>query len=107
MPLGKRKQDADLAGRELYYGGWSGYGVPRVPQEPISETEARGRDAFYVARYDGEGRLASFQKFLHGERDWGDEYAYWDNGKVKERVLRKADGTQTVQRFDRRGKLEG
>ena len=74
-----------------------------VVNSPSGKTGPLSR---YVARYDGEGRLASFQKFLHGERDWGDEYSYWDNGKVKERVLRKPDGSQDVQRFDRRGHIE-
>jgi hypothetical protein len=106
MAMGKRAKDQDLAGREVYYGGWGGYGVPRVPQEPIAEAEALARDSYYVARYDGDGRLVNFQKFLHGERDWADEYAYWDNGKVKERVMRKADGSQDVQRFDARGRIQ-
>ena len=102
----RRKDNQDLAGTTAYYGGWSGYGVPRVPQEPLSEEEAGARDSYYVARYDSEGRLASFEKFLNGDRDWADEYAYWDSGKVKERVMRKPDGSQNVQRFDKRGRIE-
>lgn len=104
--MGKRKQERDLAGQVVYYGGWGGYGVPRVPQEPIDEDEAKARPTYYVARYDREGRLASFEKFLNGERDWADEYAYWDNGKVKERIIRKPDGSQSVQRFDKRGRIQ-
>jgi hypothetical protein len=91
----------ELAGREVYYGRWRGYGVPRVPDEPLTEEEARSRVSYYVARYDQRGRLASFRKFLRGKPNWSDEYAYWDDGRLKERVMRRADGTQVVQRFER------
>lgn len=101
----KSKPDPGLAGREIYYAGWGSYRIPFVPQEEISEQQARSRRTYYVGRYDSEGRLARFDKYLDGEREWTDEYAYWDNGRLNERVILKSDGSQTVQRFDRKGKL--
>src|SRR5206468_3237167 len=61
----KRKNaHPELAGREVYYGGWGSYRIPFVPQDPLPEQEARARTSFYVGRYDAAGRLARFEKYL-------------------------------------------
>jgi hypothetical protein len=100
-----RKPRPDLANQTVYYAGWGSYEIPFVPQDPLSEEDALQRGTYYVGAYDADGRLARFEKFLDGTREWTDEYVYWSNGRLRERVMYKQDGSQTVQRFDERGRL--
>ena len=99
------KRHKELAGQDIYYSGWGGYKIPFAPQGPISKEEAEQRTSYYVGHYDADGNLVRFDKYLDGSLEWTDEYVYWDNGRIKERVMLKGDGSQTVQRFDEKGRM--
>ena len=86
-----------------YFGSWSWNHLPVQPREPISEQEAKKRKAYYVAHYDAQ-RLICFEKYLDGQLDRAIRYTYWDDGKVRDRVIRQADGSEMIDLFDRNGK---
>ena len=88
-----------------YYGSWSGYQVPLRPQNPISQSEAKSRIAYYVAEYDQAGHLIRFDKILNGEMEWSDIYTYRDDGTLQLRKMVKSDGSITEQRFDESGQI--
>lgn len=95
-----------MQGQEVkHFGSFSGYQVPFRPVEPITEQEALAREAYYVGTFEG-GQMIRFEKILHGEREFLDEYIYWPSGKhLQHRRLTKHDGSVTEQDFDQRGKL--
>jgi|ERR1035437_3647025 hypothetical protein len=86
-----------------YFGSWSWNHLPLQPRKPISEQEAKKRKAYYVAHYDTR-HLMRFEKYIDGKLDRTILYTYWENGKVRHRVIRPADGSETVDLFDRNGK---
>ena len=66
-----------------YYGGFNGYSFPlRLKHlKTRAEAEASGA-AYYVARYDGHGRLVEVQKVLPGGPDFRHEYVYAADGTL-------------------------
>ena len=88
-----------------YFGSWQSYQIPFIPEEPISREEAQQRKSYYVGYYNSKDQLERFEKYLDGQLNWKDEYLYWENGKIKTRVMIKADGSRIVQNFDRRGRI--
>jgi Family of unknown function (DUF6156) len=92
-------------GQIVYYAGWAGLSMPRVPTDPISAAEAMGRQTYYRAEYDEDGRLARFAKFLGDVVMWADSYSYWTNGRLRNRTMRKDDGSEISEDYDRHGRL--
>lgn len=89
----------------VYFLGWSGTSMPRSPDNPTSEADAIRHQSFYRAEYDDQGRLGKFTKVLDGRVDWADEYTYWSNGKLSQRRMTRSDGSQLLERYDKRGRL--
>jgi hypothetical protein len=87
-----------------YFGSFDGKQLPIAPQKPISKAEAEQRKAYYVAYYDKNRRVSSFQKYLDGKLAWTVEYTYWEDGKPRTRLTTDADGLRQIQEFDRRGR---
>lgn len=88
-----------------YFGSWQSYQIPFIPEEPISKEEAQQRKSYYVGYYNSNHQLERFEKYLDGQLNWKDEYSYWENNKIKTRVMIKSDGSRIVQNFDRRGRI--
>jgi hypothetical protein len=104
----RNDQESDRAsqpGSIAYFGTWAGYRVPFVPRDPITREQALQRQTYYVAHYNQAGQLVRFEKHLDGALEWVDEYEYWDDGTIQARLMTKADGTQTAQQFDRKGRI--
>jgi hypothetical protein len=55
--------------------------------------------------YNSSKQLERFEKYLDGKLEWQDKYIYWDNEKLKNRYMIKADGSETIQNFDRDGNI--
>ncbi len=89
---------------EKYFASWNSYKIPFVPQEQLSKDEAIRRNSYYIGHYQA-GKLVRFEKYLSGHREWVDDYIYWDNGQLQQRLMKKADGSETLQKFDRNGKI--
>lgn len=89
---------------EKYFAGWNSYEIPFVPQGQLPKAEAIQRNTYYVGHYQA-GKLMRFEKYLSKQREWVDDYIYWDNGQIQQRLMKKADGTETLQKFDRNGKI--
>lgn len=69
------------------------------PNGPITESEAKKRQAYIVAHYDTEGRLVRIEKHLNGRVQWADSYEYHGDKLVK-RVGTNWEGKRTENRFD-------
>ena len=93
-------------GNIRYFGSWASYKIPFKPQEPLTEAEAKSRDAYYVGEYNSKGQLVMFKKYLHGELEWSDHYTYWENGELNVRRMLEPDGTKKTQIYDEKGRLE-
>jgi hypothetical protein len=65
-----RKKHMGPRWQTVYYLGWGGKSMPRIPVDPVPEAEARSRRSFYKAIYDDAGRLAYFEKSLDGALEW-------------------------------------
>lgn len=52
------------AGAPYYFATWTGYAPPVRPHNPLSYAQAEAARAFSVFRFDEEGRVASFEKWL-------------------------------------------
>ena len=100
-----KQQPLQTINSPIYFGSWKSYKIPFVPTEPISQEEAEQRKAYYIGYYNNKRQLERFEKYLDGTLLWRDEYIYWDNGKLKTRTMNKADGTQVIQHFDRKGRM--
>jgi hypothetical protein len=101
------KKHSGPPGETLYYLGWASMAIPRVPTHPATEAEAKSNPSYYVATYDEAGRLATFTKIFNGQTEWADEYSYWDNGKLRRRIMVRGDGSERLEDYDSRGKLIG
>lgn len=89
-----------------YFASWSGYSIPRKPQQQIDSTDLHKYQAYYKAYYDNEGRLAKFEKYLNGQLDWYDEYIYWeDSKKLKSRIVVNSEGERKEFKYTKKGKL--
>lgn len=91
--------------KSAYFGSWSSHRIPFVPQEPISEIEAKRRESYYIAYYNADEQIICFEKYLNDQLAWKDEYIYWDNGHLKTRVMSKSDGEQIIQQFNNQGRV--
>ena len=100
-----RRRHSGPPGQTVYYRGWGGVSMPRVPQDPLPAEEARDLTSHYRARYDDRGRMVSFTKILNGKSVWEDSYLYWDGGNLRRRVMSRADGPTLVEDYDTRGRL--
>lgn len=88
-----------------YFGSWKSQQIPFVPEDPISQEEAEKRKSYYIGYYNNARQLERFEKYLDGKLNWQDEYVYWDNGKLKTRIMVKANGSRIIQHFDRSGSI--
>jgi hypothetical protein len=89
-----------------YFASWSGYSIPRKPQQQIDSADLHKYKAYYRACYDNEGRLVKFEKYLKGELEWYDEYIYWeDSKKLKSRIVVNSEGERKEFRYTKNGKL--
>lgn len=101
----KNHTDNTTSNSVSYFGSWASHRIPFVPTEPISQEEAKKRQAYYVGYYNSNKQLERFEKYLDGKLEWQDKYVYWDNEKLKNRYMIKADGSETIQNFDRDGNM--
>ena len=53
-----------VPGQPYYFASWTGYNPPVKPHSPIDYARAEASDAFSVFVFDGQGRVASFEKWL-------------------------------------------
>lgn len=98
-------EETHLPGIPYYYGSFSGYQIPFKPSKPLTEEEAKKRDAYYVAYYDDQERIVSFTKYLSGEIAFSDKYYYRYSGIIERREMTKSSGEKIIHYFNENGKL--
>lgn len=88
-----------------YFSSWGGYTLPFKPYDEISLEKALDRKSYYIGSYEEE-LLLVFEKVVEMETTFVDRYEYWKGrNKIKQRTMTKADGSVTVQFFNKRGKI--
>jgi hypothetical protein len=105
---GNGKEPPSKTGGPHYYSSFKTKTLPEVPTGEISESDAKAnamRAAYYVAYFDGGGRLIRLEKYLRGVLDWKSEYTYDDRGKVREGTRIDTNGKRTVYQFHSSGKV--
>ncbi len=82
-----------------YFRSWSGYQHPVRPQGPISYEEARSLEVYCEARYDNDGRLVLFTKYMNSKLEYSYRYEYRGR-KLVRLTITKASGEVTTKVLD-------
>jgi negative regulator of genetic competence, sporulation and motility len=70
----------------------TGYSVPVVPKNSISEDEAKRRRAYYVVAFDDLGQIVQVTKMLDSQFEFQYDYHYDDAGHVTAATITGPDG---------------
>ncbi|MDA0662434.1 MAG: DUF6156 family protein [Proteobacteria bacterium] len=89
--------------RHVHYGSFAGYWIPLHLVEPIDREIALSRQTYYIGFYDKAGKLCRVEKYFDGALFFRHDYAYYENGVIRESRIRNADGVEAVNRLDERG----
>lgn len=92
-------------GGPYYYESFADYDIPFRPLGEIILEKAKSRDSYYIAYFNDDGNIISFEKYLYGKKEFHDQYFYKSNGTPERRELTKASGEIVIQYFDKNGKL--
>lgn len=98
-------QDKYHPGGPYYYESFSGYDIPFRPVGELTPEKAKSRETYYIAYFNNDGKIISFEKYLNGKKEFGDQYIYKSDGVLERRELSKASGEVTIQYFDKNGKM--
>ncbi|GEM_PF-1884699 len=69
----------------------------------ISYSDTREREVYFKGAVDEAGKMIHLEK-VERKFFFKEEYRYWSNGKLQERIATKEDGTIRHYYFDRKGK---
>ena len=91
----------DLVSR--YFISYSGVKLPLKLVNEIEEGGLDNRNTFFRGYYDAQDRLIRCEKRVYGETELLHDYAYYDNGVLRQAEITDADGELTVLSFDTEG----
>ena len=69
----------------------------------IDYSGTKGQRSYFKGRVDNSGNRAHIER-INRNIFFTDEYTYWPNGELKERVMTKEDGTVVRSRYDQTGR---
>lgn len=92
-------------GGPYYYGSFADYKIPFQPIEELTQEKAKLRESYYVAYFDGDGRIVSFTKYFKGKKEFHDGYTYSSGGLLERREITKYTGEVTIQYFNNKGEI--
>ncbi len=98
-------QEKKHQGGPYYYESFANYEIPFRPIGELTSEQAKSRDSYYIAYFNDNGAIVSFEKYLHGKSEFSDRYIYKADGVLERRELTKASGEITTQYFDKNGKM--
>lgn len=98
-------QEKYHSGGPFYYESFSGYEIPFRPVGELTPDNAKSRDSYYIAHFNSEGKIISFEKFLYGKKEFSDLYIYNSSGSIERRELTNAFGEIAINYFDKSGKI--
>jgi hypothetical protein len=98
-------QDKYHSGGPFYYESFSGYDIPFRPVGELTPENAKSRDSYYIAHFNSDGKIVSFEKILYGKKEFSDLYIYNDGGIIERRELTNASGEVVIKFFDANGKM--
>lgn len=95
------------SGGPYFYKSWASYVLPYRPTEEISETEAKDLErqgyAFYIAYFNDDGYIKSFEKRYQGKQEFKTTYFYEKGILKKEESIQ--DGKSRTILYDNKGKI--
>lgn len=69
-------------GGPYYYESFANYEIPFHPVDEITIEKAEKLNSYYIAYFNDEGRIISFEKILYGKRAFTDHYYYRADGTL-------------------------
>jgi hypothetical protein len=94
------------AGGPYYYKSWASYFLPYRPVDEISRPDAEGLErqgfAYYIAFFDEQGLIKSFEKRYQGKMEFKVTY-YYENGILKKEESLDANGKVKITLYDKNG----
>ena len=94
-------------GGPYFYKSWASYYLPYRPTNEITETEAKDLEqqgySFYIAYFNEQGYIKSFEKRHKGNRVFKTDYFYEDGLLLKQESIQ--DGKITTILYDKNGKI--
>ena len=101
LVCGCKSQRAYHPGGPYYYKSWVSYELPHSPvgELTLQETRALEEDgrAYYVAFFNDDGRIKSFEKRIDDKTVWKTVYRY-KKGKLEQSETVRANGSRSVWR---------
>ena len=88
-----------------HFVAYSGVRLPLKLVNPLEESDMRNRNTFFRGYYDAKGQLIVCQKVVYGEIEFEHHYEYYNNGTLKNAVIKEADEEPRTLCFDELGKL--
>ena len=100
-----------------FFSGFSGYAHPVKLTGERPEKEARALKAYYIARYDSQGRLVMVKKMLDGKFFFQYDYTYDkgnklkmvsfpdENGSVTKTITYTEDGRSILRKYNKDGQV--
>jgi len=82
-----------------YFISYTGVKLPLRPVNEIHADETDNRNTFFRCTYDASGHLSILEKLVYGELEMKHEYAYHDNGSLKQATITDADEEVTELQF--------
>lgn len=90
-------------GTPRFFVTYSGVKLPFNLVSELQPDEVQNRNTFFRGYFDAQGRITGFEKIAYGEVELKHDYAYHDNGKLKQAQITDIDGEATLLEFDADG----
>lgn len=94
-------------GGPYFYKSWASYYLPYRPINEITENEAKELEqqgySFYIAYFNEQGYIKSFEKKYKGNQEFKTDYSYENGILMKEESIQGGKITTTL--YDKNGKI--
>lgn len=90
-------------GSILFFAGVLGAGQSPAIDQPTDYAGTKEQDVYYRGCVDADGLLVRWERLSRKEQ-FSEQYSYWPNGKLKERVVRREDGRVSQRSCDTAGR---
>lgn len=91
-------------GASLYFEATPSRRTQANPGKEINYLETEGQNLYFKAKVDESGHRIGFDK-VRRKIFFKDEYSYWPDGSLKDRILSREDGSISKYHFNQAGQL--
>ncbi len=89
--------------KQRYFVTYTGVKLPFRLVNELQAGEVKNRNTWFAGYFDGEDRLAGFDKLAYGEVELMHRYSYHGNGRLKLAEITDIDGETTLLEFGEDG----